>query len=95
MTATAETILVSRFPDAITPGALPILPTAITLHRHWFKPGTWIVYRWFAAGDLVQAPPVYADTLGEALELVPDGYELDWTCPEDFAPICYRLPEER
>lgn len=87
------TVLVSRFPDAITPGALPILPEVITLHRNWLKPGAWIVFRWFGAGDLIQVPPVFADTLEEALEVVPDGYVLDWDCPEDFAPICYRLQE--
>lgn len=89
------TVLVSRFPDAITPGALPLVPSAVTLHTNRLRPGTWIVYRWFDARGprLEQSAPEFFDTLIEALAVVPVRYVLDGSCPEEFAPICYRLPE--
>lgn len=93
MTAAAH-ILVSRFPGYVTPGALPLLPAVITLHHHQLVPGAWIVFRWFDDGETHhQAAPQFCATLGDALDLVPDGYELDWSCPADFAPICYRLTQ--
>lgn len=84
-------ILVSRFPGYVTPGALPLLPVAVSLHPHRLKPGTWIVFRWFVDGDRPhhQSAPEFCTTLEDALELVPDGYALDLSCPEEFAPICY------
>lgn len=88
------TVLVSRFPDAITPGALPLVPSAVTFHRDRLNPQRWIVYRWFDARGphIEQSAPELFDALPEALAVVPPRYVLDWDCPEDFAPICYRLP---
>jgi hypothetical protein len=85
------TILVSRFPGSITPGALPILPDAVTIHdRHG---GGFILYRWFDDGaeHLEQAAPEFHETLADAWLRVPAGY-VATPCPEDFARMAFRRP---
>jgi hypothetical protein len=82
------TVLVSRFPDRITPGALPILPELVTIHSS--RLGGCIVFRWFDdGGELQQMHPEFCCSIPAARELIPDGYELV-DCPADFALEAYR-----
>lgn len=88
--AAADTILLSRFPDAITPGALPILPAVVSLHPHRLQPGRWIVFRWFDIGGPhhEQSPPEFFDSLEEAWARVPGSY-FAIPSPTDFAPLAF------
>lgn len=87
----SETVFVSRFPDRITPGALPILPSVISIHdRHG---GGFIVFQWFDGAEPceIQSVPHFCDTLTEAYESVPRTY-VPIPCPEDFGLMMYQLP---
>lgn len=97
MTAAAgEAILVSRFPDAVTPGALPLLPNVVSIHPHRLNTGMWIVFRWFDDGHVLhQAPPEFCDTLEQARALVPSVSYAQTPCPDDFAHEMYVLPKQR
>lgn len=90
MTASA-TILVSRFPGYVTPGALPMLPDLVTIHDR--IGGGFILFRWYEAeeGDLQQGDPEFHDTLADAWMRVPAGYE-PTPCPSDFARMAFRVP---
>lgn len=84
------TILVSRFPESITPGALPLLPALVSIHDNLLT-GGFIVFRWFATGGehFEQSVPEFYETLAEAWFRVPAGY-VATDCPADFARIAYR-----
>lgn len=71
-------ILMSRFPDAITPGELPLKPESISIHANVF--GGFILFRWYERGGehLEQSPPEFYMTLADAWRGVP---------AEGFAPI--------
>jgi len=90
MEAERVRVLFSRFPDHITPGALPVMPALVSIHPHLLKPGTWIVFRWFNAGGPhhEQSAPEFYGSLAEAWFRVPAGYAAV-TCPDDFAHMAY------
>ena len=90
MTATA-TILVSRFPGTITPGALLMLPDLVSIHDDLLTGGV-LVFRWFAVEgqeELEQSAPTRYATVTEAWLDVPPDYTAI-LCPRDFARIAYR-----
>lgn len=82
------TILVSRFPGYVTPGALPMLPELVSIHVK--VGGGFLLYRWFDGDEhLEQSAPEVHESLEDALLQVPSGYE-SVSCPEDFAYLVYR-----
>lgn len=67
-------VLVSRFRDSLTDGALPLTPEAVSIHPHVLEPGRCLVVIWGwddDANDYRQTAVVNAESIEEARGYLP------------------------
>jgi hypothetical protein len=95
------TVFFSRFPDALTPDALPLpglVPTLlsvplepdfISVHPHALEAGRFLVFEWARGRQLGE--PINVASIANALCYVPEGFELVAAAPRDFGAIgCWK-----
>ena len=90
----AQTVFFSRFPDALTPDALPLpglVPTLlsvplepdfVSVHPHALEAGRFLVFEWFRGRQLGE--PINVASIANALCYVPEGFELVPAAPNHY-----------
>jgi len=92
----SDTIYFSRFPDAVTPGADPLVPVPelVTIHAHALAGGRALVLTWAwddGAKDYTQRAVIDAESVEAARDYVPAGLQRV-PVPEEFAVEAWTVP---